>query len=66
MNYEEKDLKRVRLMYIFEAALEHLIALLVAGSFLATLTKSLGMSDSLTGVLSSVISLGCLFQLMSL
>ena len=66
MNYEEKDLKRGRLMYIFEAALEHLIALLVAGSFLATLTKSLGMSDSLTGVLSSVISLGCLFQLMSL
>lgn len=53
-------------MYILEAAFEHLIALLVASSFLATLTKELGMSDSLTGILSSVISLGCLFQLMSL
>lgn len=58
-------LKRSRLMYIFEAALEYLISILVSGSFLATLTKALGMSDSLTGVLSSVISLGCLFQLLS-
>ena len=39
---------------------------LVAGSFLATLTRELGFSDSLTGILSSVISLGCLFQLLSL
>lgn len=58
-------LKRGRLMYIFEAALEYLISILVAGSFLATLTKELGMSDSLTGILSSVISLGCVFQLLS-
>ena len=53
--------KRGRFMYILEAALEYFIALLVAGSFLATLTKELGFSDSLTGILSSVISLGCLF-----
>lgn len=59
-------LKRGRLMYIFEAAVEYLISILVAGSFLATLTKELGMSDSLTGILSSIISLGCLFQLLSL
>lgn len=66
MNHENSSaLKRSRLMYIFEAALEYLISILVSGSFLATLTKSLGMSDSLTGVLSSVISLGCLFQLLS-
>ena len=50
-------------MYIFEAALEYLISILVPGSFLATITKELGISDSLTGILSSVISLGCLFQL---
>ncbi len=48
-----------------EAAFEHLFHLLVTGSFLATLTAELGMSDSLTGILSSVISLGCLFQLIS-
>lgn len=63
---EEALIKRGKLMYIFEAALEYLISILVAGSFLATLTKELGFSDSLTGVLSSVISLGCLFQLLSL
>lgn len=55
-----------RLMYIFEAALEYLISILVTGSFLATVTKELGISDSLTGIVSSVISLGCLFQLMSI
>ncbi len=58
--------KRSRLMYIFEAALEYLISILVTGPFLATITKELGVSDSLTGILSSVISLGCLFQLLSL
>ncbi len=61
-----KSIKRSRLMYIFEAALEYFISILVAGSYLATLTKELGFSDSLTGILSSVISLGCLFQLLSL
>lgn len=57
---------RAKQMYIWQAAFEHLIALLVSGSFFATLTKELGFSDSVTGILSSVISLGCLFQLLSL
>ena len=58
--------KRSRLMYIFEAAIEYLISILVASSYLARLTKALGFSDSLTGILSNIISLGCLFQLLSL
>lgn len=53
-------------MYILEASFEYLISILVTGSFLATVTKSLGTSDRLTGILSSVISLGCLFQLLSI
>lgn len=57
--------KRNRQLYIFEAAFEYLISILVSGSYLATLTRELGFSDSLTGILSSVISLGCLFQLIS-
>ncbi len=61
----QKALQRGRAMYVLEAAFEYLISILVAGSFLATLTTSLGFSDSLTGVLSSVISLGCLFELIS-
>ena len=60
-----KDIKRGQLMYICEAALEYLISILVAGSFLATLTGELGFSDSLTGILSSIISLGCVFQMLS-
>lgn len=51
---EERALKRGRLMYIFEVALEYLISVLVAGSFLATITKELGLSDRLTGILSSI------------
>lgn len=63
---ESVAIKRGQLMYNFQAALEYLISILVTGSFLATLTKEIGMSDGLTGILSSVISLGCLFQLFSL
>ena len=48
---------RAKQMYIWQAAFEHLIALLVSGSFLATLTKELGFSDSTTGILSSTDSL---------
>jgi predicted membrane-bound spermidine synthase len=58
--------KRSRLLYHAEAALEYLVALSVSGSFLAYLTASLGISDSVTGIISSIISLGCLFQLCSL
>lgn len=61
----EKAMQRSRILYIIEAALEYFISILFAGSYLATLTSHLGMSDSLTGVLSSFISLGCLFQLFS-
>lgn len=63
---EEKAFKRSQILYILFAALEYLIYILVSGSFLATLTKELGFSDSLTGILSAIITLGCLFQLLSL
>lgn len=53
-------------MYIIQASVEYLISLLVSGSFLATITKNMGISDSVTGVISSFISLGCLFQLISI
>ncbi len=59
----EKQLKTGRFLYIWEATFEYLISILVAGSFLATLTKELGFSDGLTGILSAFVSLGCVFQL---
>lgn len=65
MTVQDRAIRRGRKLYVLEAALEYLISILVAGSFLATLTRELGMSDGLTGILSSVISLGCLFQLLS-
>ena len=55
-----------QILYIIEATLEYFITVLVMGSYLATLTTHLGFSDSLTGILSSVISLGGLFQLGSM
>ena len=61
----DPKIQRSRIYYIIEAALEYFISILVAGSYLATLTTELGISDALTGVISSFISLGCLFQLLS-
>lgn len=52
-------------MYIIEAGVEYLISILVADMYLARLTKELGIGDNVTGILSSIISLGCLFQLVA-
>ncbi len=55
-----------QILYIFEAMSEYLISILIAESYLATLTSSLGFSDGLTGILSSIISLGAVFSLFSM
>lgn len=65
-DYGCRELRRSRYAYIGEAALEYLIAILVQGTFLAQVTMNIGFTDSQTGIISSVISLGCLFQLASL
>lgn len=62
----EKLLKRNSLYYIIEASMEYLIAILVSGFFLANLTKELGFTDSLTGIITSIASLACIFQLFSM
>ena len=62
---EVRALQRSRILYIVRAALEYFVAIVVGGSYLATLTSYLGISDSLTGIISSFISLGCIFQLLS-
>ena len=63
---DEKAFKRGRLLYIFHAAVEYLIALAVSGSFLAKLTAEIGMRDGMTGVIAAVGTLGGLFQLISM
>lgn len=63
----ENDIYRSsRRMYILEAAIEYFISILVSGAYFARLTTAIGMSDSLTGVLSSLTSLGCSFQLLAI
>lgn len=54
-----------RVFYIIEAALEYFIATLVGGSYFAKVTTSMGMSDALTGILSSIVSLGALFRIVA-
>lgn len=58
--------KLSRLLYIIEAALEYFVSLSVSSVYLAKITAYLGLSDSLTGVLSSFVSLGCGFQLIAI
>lgn len=67
MNFTQKTkYNKNQILYIVEAMLEYFMTVLVLGSYLATLTTHLGFSDSLTGVLSAIISLGGLFQLGSM
>ena len=66
MFYYSPELKRSRKAFILQAAFEWLIAILIQGTFLAELTgkDGLGFTDAQIGVLNSVISLGCLFQIL--
>ncbi len=57
--------KRTRLLFIVEAALEYFVQILVTGAFLATLLSRNGVPDWLVGILSSFISLTCVFQIFS-
>ncbi|MDD6485297.1 MAG: MFS transporter [Clostridiales bacterium] len=54
----DKRLKRNQIAYIAEAALEYFISLLVTGAFLATILKNIGVPDEVTGVISTLTSLG--------
>ncbi len=61
----DQTIRRSQTFYIIQSAVEYFISILVGTSYLATLTTSIGISDSLTGILSSIITLGCVFQLFS-
>ncbi len=65
--YDSEGMKRSRFLFMLQAAFEYLIAILmVEGTVLAELTDSLGFNTAQTGVLYSLISLGCLFQIVSM
>ena len=53
-------------MYTLEAAFEYFIAILISGTYLAKLTTSIGISDSMTAILSTLGSLAGSFQIISI
>ena len=55
-----------RLLYIVEAALEYFFAIAVGTVYLAKITEHIGIPDSITGVLTAFVSLGCGFQIIAL
>ena len=64
---ETKDKYRFsRLLYIIQATVEYFISTLVAGAYLAKATEAVGMSDDVTAILTSLVSLGVGFQLVAL
>ena len=64
---ESKDIyKTSRILYILEATFEYFISMLVTGAYLAKITSSIGISDTLTGILTSFVSLGCGFQMIAI
>ena len=64
--YNTKEYKRSRKAYIIQCTSEYFITLLIADAFLANLLSNMGISDVLTGIISSFISFAFLFQLLSI
>ena len=58
--------KNSRFFYVLEAAFEYFISILVTGAYLAKVTAYIGLPDSLTGVLTAFVSLGCGFQIIAI
>ena len=55
-----------KICYIIQETAAYFITLLLSGAYLAKLTTALGFSDGLTAILTSFVSLGCGFQMLSL
>ena len=55
-----------RLMYMVEALFEYFISILTTGVYLAKVTTTIGISDSMTAILSSIGSLSGVFQIISI
>lgn len=64
--FDSKDYKRSRIAYIAQCTFEYFVTILVADAFLAKLLTNIGISDSMIGIISSLISFAFLFQLLSI
>lgn len=63
---EKDDYKVSRIACIFEALFEYFIAILTSGAYLAKLTSTIGISDAMTAILSSITSFAGMFQIISI
>ena len=61
--FKSPEYRRSRAAYHIQCVTEYLVTLLVADVFLAKLLKSMGLSDSVIGIVSSLMSLAFLVQL---
>ena len=64
--YNTPKYRRSRRAYVAQCTFEYFITVLVSDAFLAKLLSSIGISDSLIGIISSFLSLAFIFQLLSL
>ena len=63
---EKDEFKLSRTAYILECMFEYFITILTTGAYLAKLTTTIGISDSMTAILSSLTSLAGIFQIVSI
>lgn len=64
--FNSSEYKRSRMAYVIQCTTEYFISILVADVYLAKLLSSIGISDSLVGIISSFITLSFVFQIFSL
>lgn len=64
-HFDTPEYKRSRKAYAAHCTFEYFVAILAGDVFLAKLLLHAGMADWLIGIVSSIISLACLFQLFS-
>ena len=57
--------KRTQKMFILEAMFEYFISIIVTGAYIAKIGQNIGMSDGLIGIVTSIGSLTCTFQLVA-
>ena len=64
--FQSPAYRRARKAYIAQSVFEYFLSLIVGGAFLTKLLLHLGISDALTGIISSFITLAFVFQIFSL
>lgn len=66
IDFNSSEYKRSRVAYMVQCTIEYMISLLVTDVFIAKLLTSIGISDAVSGIISSFISLAFVIQLFSI